>query len=109
MSTFVLFAFMQQKANVLKSGHPLFRLTPLLHSNFNDVDFSMKIRGAGYRIVWTPYAELYHFESQTRVPTPADYEHMVIRNRWSDKLEIDPYYNPNLLPKRDDWVERALR
>lgn len=83
--------------------------TPLLHSNFNDVDFSMKIRGAGYRIVWTPYVEMYHFESQTRVPTPTEYEHLVIRHRWSDKLYGDPYYNPNLAPFRDDWVERPLR
>jgi len=84
-------------------------LTPLLHSNFNDVDFSIKIRNAGYRIVWTPYVEMYHFESQTREPTPTDYEHMVLRHRWSDKLYGDPYYNPNFAPFRDDWVERALR
>ena len=84
-------------------------LTPLLHSNFNDVDFCMKIRGAGYDILWTPYVEMYHFESQTRVPTPTEYEHLVIRHRWSDKLHGDPYYNPNFAPFRDDWVERALR
>jgi glycosyltransferase involved in cell wall biosynthesis len=83
--------------------------TPLLYANFNDVDFSMKIRGAGYRIVWTPYVEMYHFESQTREPTPTDYEHLVIRQRWADQLDRDPYYNPNLAPFRDDWVERALR
>ena len=83
--------------------------TPLLYGNFNDVDLSMKVRQAGYRIVWTPYVELYHFESQTRVPTPTDYEHMVLRHRWSDKLYGDPYYNINFAPFRDDWVERALR
>jgi GT2 family glycosyltransferase len=83
--------------------------TPLLYGNFNDVDFCMKIRGAGYRIVWTPYVEMYHFESQTRVPTPTDYEHQVLRHRWSDKLYGDPYYNINFAPFRDDWVERALR
>ena len=82
--------------------------TPLLYANFNDVDFSMKIRGAGYRIVWTPYVEMYHFESQTREPTPTQYEHLVIRQRWEDKLDRDPYYNPNLAPFRDDWVERIL-
>ena len=83
--------------------------TPLLYSNYNDVDFCMKVRGAGYRIVWTPYVEMYHFESQTRVPTPTDYEHSVIRHRWSDKLYGDPYYNINFMPFRDDWVERPLR
>lgn len=84
-------------------------LTPLLYANFNDVDFSMKVRGAGYRIVWTPYVEMYHFESQTREPTPTDYEHLIIRQRWTDQLDRDPYYNPNLAPFRDDWVEKALR
>ena len=45
----------------------------------------------------------------TRVPTPTDYEHLVIRHRWSDKLYPDPYYNVNFMPFRDDWVERPLR
>jgi GT2 family glycosyltransferase len=33
---------------------------------FNDVDFCLKVREAGYRNLWTPYAELYHFESKSR-------------------------------------------
>ena len=33
---------------------------------FNDVDFCLKVRDAGYRNVWTPYAELYHHESVSR-------------------------------------------
>ena len=33
---------------------------------YNDVDLCLKIRAAGYRIVWTPYAELYHHESASR-------------------------------------------
>ena len=84
-------------------------LTPLLHSNFNDVDFSLKIRSFGHRIVWTPYVEMYHFESQTREPTPTEYEHLIIRNRWHEQLLSDPYYNHNLAPRRDDWVEKAMR
>ena len=84
-------------------------LTPLLHSNFNDVDFSLKIRSKGHRIIWTPYVELFHFESQTREPTPTEYEHLIIRNRWHQQLLNDPYYNHNLAPRRDDWVEKAMR
>ncbi len=33
---------------------------------YNDVDFCLRVRDAGWRIVWTPYAELYHYESKSR-------------------------------------------
>src|SRR5699024_10001050 len=33
---------------------------------FNDVDFCLRVRDAGYRIIWTPYARLYHYESKSR-------------------------------------------
>ena len=41
---------------------------------FNDVDLCLKIREAGYSIVWTPYAELYHLESASRGYDYADRE-----------------------------------
>jgi GT2 family glycosyltransferase len=84
-------------------------MTPQLAGNFNDVDFSLKIRARGYRILWTPYAVLYHFESMTREPTVQDEELRVIRERWATPLRNDPYYNPNLEPLRDDWMERPRR
>ena len=66
--------------------------------DFNDVDFCLKIRRAGYRIVYTPYAQLYHLESSSiggRIQNPAELERM--RLRWTDELTAgDPYYNPNL-------------
>ncbi|MDQ2148645.1 glycosyltransferase family 2 protein [Alcaligenaceae bacterium C4P045] len=70
---------------------------------FNDVDFCIRVREAGYRNVWTPYAELYHHESATRGSdlTPAKRErferevHFML-NRWGDLLQQDPAYNPNL-------------
>lgn len=37
-----------------------------LASAFNDIDFCMKLRKAGYLIVYNPYAELYHYESNQR-------------------------------------------
>ena len=33
---------------------------------FNDIDFCLRVRAAGYRNIWTPFAELYHHESATR-------------------------------------------
>lgn len=78
---------------------------------FNDVDLCMRIRKAGYLIVWTPYAELYHYESKSRgiEDTPEKrnrFEGEVKRfqERWGKVLaEGDPYYNPNLTLDREDF------
>ena len=70
---------------------------------FNDVDLCLKMRAAGYRIIWTPYAELYHHESATRGSeldpeniSREKHERRVMRQRWGAKLDRDPFYNPNL-------------
>ena len=78
---------------------------------YNDIDLCLRIRKAGYLIVWTPFAELYHYESKSRgyEDTPEkkarhDREAGLLRERW--KLEIekgDPYYNPNLTLDREDY------
>ena len=71
---------------------------------FNDIDLCLKVRAAGYRIVWTPYAELYHLESASRGSDDFDSEkhqrflrevNYMLR-RWGSILEQDPYFNPNL-------------
>ena len=72
---------------------------------YNDVDLCMKFRKAGYLIVWTPYAELYHYESKTRGSdaTPENQERFqreanLFRERWAKELAAgDPYYNPNFI------------
>jgi GT2 family glycosyltransferase len=70
---------------------------------FNDVDLCLRLRQAGYRILWTPYAELIHHESASRGfedSTPkqvrflAEVEYM--KSKWGDRLQRDPFYNPNL-------------
>nr|WP_225936250.1 glycosyltransferase family 2 protein [Caballeronia sp. NK8] len=70
---------------------------------FNDVDFCLRVRNAGYRNVWTPHAELYHHESATRGSDmhPDKYERFVkevrwMEEHWGDALLFDPAYNPNL-------------
>ncbi len=77
--------------------------------NFNDVDFCLKLRALGHRIVWTPWATWYHFESRTRLPRLADGEYEFIDERWHHEINHDPYYNVNLAPKRADWLERPTR
>ncbi|MFN2508542.1 MAG: glycosyltransferase family 2 protein [Chthoniobacterales bacterium] len=70
---------------------------------FNDVDLCLKMRRAGYLIVYTPFAKLYHHESATRRRSVEARETEVMRERWSDLLARDPYYNPNLSRERADF------
>lgn len=69
---------------------------------FNDVDFCLRLRDAGWRIVWTPFAELLHLESVSRGseegPRAAGFAREIryMLDRWGDSLWSDPYYSPNL-------------
>ncbi|MDE1962995.1 MAG: glycosyltransferase family 2 protein [Xanthomonadaceae bacterium] len=70
---------------------------------FNDVDFCLRVREAGYTNLWTPYAELYHHESASRgyEDTPEkkrrfESEVRFMLERWGESLNRDPAYNPNL-------------
>ena len=81
---------------------------------FNDVDLCMKVREKGYHILWTPYAEAYHYESKSRgyEDDKAKIERFYkevdnFKSRWSDVLVApDPYYNPNLTHEREDFSLR---
>lgn len=70
---------------------------------FNDVDFCLRVRAAGYRNVWTPYAEMIHHESISRgfEDTPAKKkrfmsEAAILKERWPHVIADDPAYSPNL-------------
>lgn len=78
----------------------------------NDVDFCLRIREKGYLNVFTPFAELYHFESASRGIDAANeakakrYEEecALFRERWKELLaKGDPYYNPNFSLDRSDY------
>ena len=65
---------------------------------------------AGYRNLWTPFAELYHHESASRgaEDTPEKIERFLreaayMRRVWGRQLDRDPAYNPNLTLKREDF------
>jgi GT2 family glycosyltransferase len=70
---------------------------------FSDVDLCLKIRRAGYLIVYTPFARLYHHESGTRRRSVEPMETGVMQERWAALLDYDPYYNPNLSRERADF------
>jgi GT2 family glycosyltransferase len=65
--------------------------TELLPGNYNDVDYCMKLRMAGWSIVYEPAATLYHFESQSRVAGINPVEIELIQQRWLTHLVDDPF------------------
>lgn len=66
-------------------------------TDFNDVDYCLRLRRAGYRVVFTPWAQLYHHESASFGVRRQDLEELAeMRRRWADVIDRDPYYNPNL-------------
>lgn len=77
---------------------------------YNDIDFCLRLQEKGYRNVWTPYAELIHYESKSRGKDRSfevkrqrlDRESGFMNRRWGALLQQDPCYNPNLsLTHRD--------
>lgn len=68
-----------------------------LSLEFNDIDMCMRMRMLGYRIVYTPHAELTHFESASRGASyrPGS-EVALFLQRWRDLLADDPAYHPRL-------------
>ena len=80
-------------------------LTEALPGNFNDIDLSMKIAGAGYRILWMTHSALFHFESRSRERVVHQWEVDKIVERWGtpgrDRYLPDyvtPTKNPNGQP-----------
>jgi len=71
--------------------------------SFGDVDLCLKMRRAGYVIVYTPFAKLYYHRSAVRHQTAEPSEANLMRERWPEVLERDPYYNPNLSRERADF------
>ncbi len=67
---------------------------------FNDVDYCLRLRGAGYRVIYNPFCTLYHFESKSRgfdlssaQQTRHRSEAAALRERWQSQIDCDPYYN----------------
>jgi GT2 family glycosyltransferase len=77
---------------------------------YNDVDFCLRLRERGYRVVWTPHAELDHLESATRGRDSnrenigrARREFQYMQHRWGAALARDPFYSPNLTLSSEDY------
>ena len=81
---------------------------------FNNVDFCLRVRDAGCRIAWTPYAELIHYESKSRGGDEKDpakaarfasEQQRLYQIHSKENILDDPYYNPNLTRDREDFSE----
>lgn len=70
--------------------------------DFNDVDFCLRLAAAGWKCVWTPAAELFHFESISRGPSTGakrerfEREAARFTDRWLSVIRHDPFYHPAL-------------
>jgi glycosyltransferase involved in cell wall biosynthesis len=72
-----------------------------LEGTLADVDLCLKMRRAGYLIVYTPFAKLCWSEaSPDEIGMKSE---AIMRERWADVLRSDPYYNPNLSRERADF------
>jgi GT2 family glycosyltransferase/2-polyprenyl-3-methyl-5-hydroxy-6-metoxy-1,4-benzoquinol methylase len=78
-----------------------------LSAAHNDIDFCLRVREAGYRIVWTPWAELYHRGCLFPDVQRASREVKYLKDRWGKILANDPYYNPNLTLQHEDYGFRV--
>ena len=74
-----------------------------LPSNFNDVDFCLRLRERGWQIIWTPYADLIHHESASRGRDFGSAQRIQVlreaaymQKKWDEQLHRDPFYSPNL-------------
>lgn len=65
--------------------------------NYNDVDYCLKLRSEGHRVVYDPDLVMYHFESSSRSPDVQEWEKGRMLSRWSSHTCPDPYSNPYLV------------
>jgi GT2 family glycosyltransferase len=79
--------------------------------SYNDVDFCLRVRERSLKVIWTPFAELYHYESSSR-GSDEDLDKVeryrrsqaFMRQKWGRQLELDPFYNPNF-----DYVDHNFK
>jgi GT2 family glycosyltransferase len=78
--------------------------------SYNDVDLCLKLSQKGYRILYTPHAQLYHHEAASKRATdkdPRPAETMLFKARWKGTIEADPFYSPNLTLDAEDYSYRT--
>ena len=85
----------------------------------NDVDFCLRLRHMGFLNVFTPFSELYHYESRSRGDDTDgsdrqreeryNKEAAAFREKWKEDLDKgDPYYNPNFSLDHSNYTLEAV-
>lgn len=75
--------------------------------DFNDIDLCLRMRRSGYRLVYTPFSEVVHFENASAQRSAQDPREVALfQSRWRDVIDRDPYYNINLSSSRFDFALR---
>lgn len=69
---------------------------------YNDVDICLRVRQAGLEVVYTPYAELFHYEGASRKGAEDEIDGPMFEQRWQIRNSWDPYHSPLFLNTRTD-------
>lgn len=80
--------------------------------NYNDIDYCLKLRRAGKRVVYDPDLVLFHFESSSRSSEVEEWEKELFLERWLPFSAVDPYANPNMrheMPRLSAPFKWAIR
>jgi GT2 family glycosyltransferase len=87
-------------------------LSTTLPVNYNDIDYCLKLRTLGLRVVYDPGTLLYHFESSSRSPDVEEWEKEMLIERWGPTIDPDPFSNPSLkygTPRLSSPLKWAIR
>ncbi len=87
-------------------------LSTTLPLNYNDMDYCLKQRAAGRRVVYDPDTVLHHFESSSRSTEVEDWEKEALLARWIPLTATDPYSNPNMkygIPRLSSYIRALAR
>lgn len=76
--------------------------------HYSDVDLCLRVKQAGYWIVYTPYAKLMHHESASRGYSALKNISQGFIQQWQAQVENDPFYNPNLSRQKLDWSLKEI-
>jgi GT2 family glycosyltransferase len=100
----------------MMTGRDLFNrvggLSTTFPINYNDIDYCLKLRQEGKRVVYDPDLVMYHFESSSRSSEVEDWEKELLLERWLPVTGVDPYSNPNLkheMPRLGPMLGSVLR
>ena len=97
-SAIAAFSITSRKVFELAGG-----LSVLFPEDYNDIDYCLKLDMLGYRTIFTPHAESFHFESKTRIPGQKPESVALLGQRWQHQIENDQYGNKYLQPFQSSW------